>query len=466
MHNSENRLSRKIYSVSELTSDIKRILEQKYPIIWISGEITNFRVPNSGHAYFSLKDDKAQISAVMFRGQRRQLKFELDDGMAILGLGRISVYEPRGAYQMILEYAEPQGVGALQIAFEQLKNKLAAEGLFDTDHKLPSPFLPCKIGVVTSPSGAVIRDILHVLDRRFSNMAVDIFPVRVQGVGAAEEIIRAVALANKRDDIDVLIIARGGGSLEDLAAYNNESVARAIFASRIAIVSAVGHETDYTIADFVSDVRAPTPSAAAEIVVPVKHELQARCAELRQRSYRALLRKIENQRRHTTQLRRAMIHPNKKIQDLQLRTDDLFQRLFRATRLYMDRIQMRLSHIHKMILANNQVSYVSKQKAMVEVLRYKLLQSINKLIVEKKEELNTVSAVLQAVNPIAILKRGYSITRTLPSRQLVTDALTVEQGQLLEIQLAKGTLDVTVTRKNEQSPTKQGQGLEDAENFI
>jgi len=390
----------------------------------------------------------------MFRGQLRQLKFELEDGMAIVGLGRISVYEPRGTYQMILEYAEPRGVGALQIAFEQLKDKLAKEGLFEPGHKLPLPVLPRKIGVITSSSGAVIQDILHVLNRRFNNMAVDIFPVRVQGDRAIEEISHAVKLANGCSDIDVLIIARGGGSLEDLAAFNSELVARAIFASRIAIISAVGHETDFSIADFVSDVRAPTPSAAAEMVVPVKHELKTHCVELHHRSRRAMMRIIENQHNRINQLQRAMVHPSQKIQDLQLRTDDMFQRLLRTMASYMDRQQVRLAHAHKVLLTNNPMVYFSKRIARVDLLRYRLHQSLNKMIVEKKEDLKTLSAVLKAINPAVLLERGYSITRTLPRRRVVTDAYTVEKGQLLEIQLAKGSLDVMVTHKKKQAKSQ------------
>ncbi len=390
----------------------------------------------------------------MFRGQLRQLKFELEDGMAIVGLGRISVYEPRGNYQMILEYAEPRGVGALQIAFEQLKDKLAKEGLFEPGHKLPLPVLPQKIGVITSPSGAVIQDILHVLNRRFNNMAVDIFPVRVQGDRAIEEISHAVMLTNGCSDIDVLIIARGGGSLEDLAAFNSEPVARAIFASRIAIISAVGHETDFSIADFVSDVRAPTPSAAAEMVVPVKHELKTHCVELHHRSRRAMIRIIENQHNHLNQLQRAMVHPSQKIQDLQLRTDDLFQRLLRTMASYMDRQQVRLTHAHKVLLTNNPMVYFSKRIARVDLLRYRLQQSLNKIISEKKEGLKTLSAVLKAINPAVLLERGYSITRTLPRRRVLTDAYTIEKGQLLEIQLAKGSLDVMVTHKKKQAESQ------------
>ena len=272
---------RRIYTVSELTRNIKRFLEEAYPFVWVAGEISNFRTPVSGHYYFTMKDSGAQIGAVMFRAQNRHLAFKPEDGMAIIAMGRLNVYEPRGIYQVIVEYLEPEGIGVLQLAFEQLKARLAEEGLFDEKHKSPLPFLPQKIGVVTSPSGAVVRDIIQVINRRFPNLVVEVAPVKVQGEGASEEIAEALQLLNERDDIDVVVVARGGGSLEDLQAFNSEIVARAIFSSKVPVVSAVGHETDFTIADFAADLRAPTPSAAAEIIVPVKYELVKRIGEMR-----------------------------------------------------------------------------------------------------------------------------------------------------------------------------------------
>ena len=255
----------RIYTVSELTSDLKDILEKTYPFIWIFGEISNFNVPVSGHFYFTVKDEHAQINAVMFRNQNRNLKFKPEDGISITGLGRITVYEPRGTYQIIFEYLEPKGTGAIQLAFEQLKKRLADEGLFDEKHKKPLPFLPGKISIITSPTGAVVHDILKIIDRRFSNLHLEIVPVKVQGYGAEDEIISAIEMINARCDSDVAILARGGGSLEDFHAFNSEAVARAVFASKIPIISAVGHETDFSITDFVADFRAPTPSAAAEL---------------------------------------------------------------------------------------------------------------------------------------------------------------------------------------------------------
>ncbi|GAI29342.1 unnamed protein product, partial [marine sediment metagenome] len=237
---------RKVYTVSQLNADIKSLFEEQFPFVWIVGEISNFRIPVSGHFYFTLKDEDSQINAVMFRGQQRQLKFEPEDGMRITGMGRLSVYEPRGTYQIILEYMEPAGVGALQVAYEKLKARLAQEGLFDGKYKQPIPFLPQKIALITSPSGAVVHDMLNIIDRRFPNMNIQIFPVKVQGDGAENEIVAALELLNQKADADVAILARGGGSLEDLQAFNTERVAKAVFASSISVISAVGHETDYT----------------------------------------------------------------------------------------------------------------------------------------------------------------------------------------------------------------------------
>lgn len=274
----------KIYQVSELTREIRNVLEERFPEVWVEGEISNFRPAGSGHFYFSLKDDQSQIRVVMFRGAQSGLRFRPENGLAVLCYGRLTVYEPRGEYQVIIEHMEPKGIGARELAFEQLKKKLEGEGLFDPSRKRPIPYLPRRVGIVTSPTGAVIRDMIHVLTRRFPNIRVLLNPVVVQGEGAAGEIAQAITEMNERDDVDVLIVGRGGGSIEDLWAFNEEVVARAIGVSRIPVISAVGHETDFTIADFVADLRAPTPSAAAELAVPVKEDLllmlRERCRRL------------------------------------------------------------------------------------------------------------------------------------------------------------------------------------------
>ncbi len=413
-------------------------------MVWISGEISNLRIPPSGHAYFTLKDSKAQISAVMFRGQLRKLQFEIEDGMVLVALGRITVYPPRGNYQIILEYIEPQGTGALQIAFEQLKRKLAEEGLFSDKHKARLPFLPHRIGVITSPSGAVIQDIIRVFTRRYYNLSIDIYPVRVQGLESPSEIVKAIGFANRIKTNDLLILARGGGSLEDLSPFNDERVARAIFDSHIPVVSAVGHETDYTIADFVADTRAPTPSSAAEIIAPVKSELQSRIAELRIRCERAIRNTCDSRRKELDQINRLIVHPGKKIEDLRLHVDQLGDRVRRSlAALFQDR-KNRLEKVSGTLAANTPIHRLDIHRSKVEVISLKLLQNIHNYINIIGERYKTAHALLGAVNPSSILNRGYSITRTLPERRVVMNAGDLTSGQMLEVQLANGKVDVRV----------------------
>ncbi|MFH1757236.1 MAG: exodeoxyribonuclease VII large subunit, partial [Pseudomonadota bacterium] len=318
---------RPTYTVSKLTLEIKTLLEHNFEYLWLEGEISNLRLPSSGHLYFTLKDEFAQIRGVMFKLQNRILKFEPVDGLQVSCYGRLSVYEPRGEYQIIIDYMEPKGLGALQLAFEQLKEKLSNEGIFDPGHKKPLPHLPGKIGIVTSSTGAAIRDILQIIDRRFANVAILLYPVRVQGPGAAQEIAHAIAELSQWPQIDVIIVGRGGGSLEDLWAFNEEVVARAIFHSRVPIISAVGHEIDFTIADFVADLRAPTPSAAAELVVRNKVELVQSLKNLGDRLAHAGRAFTESKRERLQSLLHRLADPRKKLADQRLRLDDLFFRL-------------------------------------------------------------------------------------------------------------------------------------------
>jgi len=265
--------NRQIYTVSKLTKDIKSLLEKSFPFLWITGEISNHSVPGSGHSYFTLKDNSAVVSCVMFKNQKQSLKFQLVNGIKIFGLARLSLYAPRGSYQLIFEHIEPEGAGSAQLAFEQLKKKLSAKGFFDDINKKPIPFIPSKTCVVTSGTGAAVQDILNIAQRRFSNCHIDIFSVKVQGINSEDEIVRAIELVNNHKRADLIILARGGGSLEDLASFNSELVANAIFNSKIPVITGIGHETDFTIADFVADLRAPTPSAAAELAFQDKRIL-------------------------------------------------------------------------------------------------------------------------------------------------------------------------------------------------
>lgn len=437
-----------MYTVSELNASIKHLIEDNFPFVWIFGEISNFRVPASGHFYFTLKDDASQISSVMFRGQQRNLKFKPEDGLNVTGMGRIGIYEPRGTYQIILEYLEPSGAGALQIAFEQLKNRLATEGLFDEAHKRYLPFLPNKISIISSPSGAVVHDILHIINRRFPNSPIQIIPVKVQGDGAVEQIVAALKWLNLAKDADVAILARGGGSLEDLQAFNSEPVARAIFASEIPIISAIGHETDYTISDFVADLRAPTPSTAAELVVPEKSELERRRKDLVKNLeiritiyFKYLKQKLNEQSKH-------LVDPRRKLEDVCLKVDDLTMRL---NRTLLHRILNERQHFdvwNDRLGANNPIYLFNKIKLKLEENNYNLYKSFKINIKLTQIKIRTQVAKLQALNPVAILARGYSITRTIPTKTVVKDPGTVSLNQDLEVRVALGRLYCRVKGKS------------------
>lgn len=436
----EPESTRRILTVSELTKRIKSLLENNFPFVWVCGEISNLRIPGSGHLYFTLKDEASQIAAVMFRNQNRQLKFKPGDGMSVIGLGRISLYEPRGSYQIILEYLEPAGVGALQIAFEKLKMRLADAGYFDQRHKKPLPFLPRKIGIVTSASGAVVHDIITVTGRRFPAIPLEIVPVKVQGPGAEEDVCAAIELLNQRADADVIIVARGGGSLEDLQAFNSERVALAIFNSRIPVVSAVGHETDFTIADFIADVRAPTPSAAAEMTVPDRVELLRRVTDIKSKLYRQTYNNLIINKNKVSNLLNRLKDPRRRIQELWLRVDDLQSRLGRLSVIYLQRKKEQLDGMRRRIQSGSPASRIEKLKLEIEGNEYKILNSIKNKISSSRSSLRETIGRLESLNPLAILRRGYSVTRRLPDRTVVTDPGQVHLDQPLELLVAKGTI--------------------------
>ena len=442
----------KVYTISELNANIKLLLEEQFPFVWIIGEISNFRIPASGHFYFTLKDESSQLNAVMFRGQQQKLKFEPEDGMCITGMGRLSVYEPRGTYQIILEYIEPAGIGALQIAYEKLKSQLAEEGLFDEKHKKPIPFLPQKIALITSPSGAVVHDMLNIINRRFPNMHIQIIPAKVQGVGAEDEIVDALTLLNQLTDVDVAIVARGGGSLEDLHAFNAERVVRSVFESRIPIISAVGHETDYTITDFAADLRAPTPSAAAELAVPVKNELlrtvNKNFVALEYRVWHL----IEDFRHNLIDLSKKLVDPKKQIQDWRLRIDDFSARINRNFLALLNRKKEHYQWWFDRLGASSPEFQIHNIKLLIEQYKYKLMKSYIKKIENNTAHLRELRARLETLSPIAILERGYSITRTIPDSKVVLNPRMVSMEQDLEVMLAKGTLTCRVKGKSENGP--------------
>lgn len=429
-----------IFTVTQLTHLVKSHLEDRFPDVWVEGEVSNLRTPASGHLYLTLKDQESQIRAVIFRSSGRQLRFIPKDGQKILCRGHLTVYELRGDYQLVIEYLEPTGIGSLQLAFEQLKEKLSAEGLFDPAHKKPLPLLPRCIGVVTSPTGAAIRDILKVLHRRFANLRILINPVPVQGEGASVEIARALEELNKRGDVDVIIVGRGGGSLEDLWAFNEEIVARAIYRSTIPVISAVGHETDYTIADFVADLRAPTPSAAAEIVVRSKEELTEKVGFLKVRLRQEIRALLEKLFRRVKEEKRVLQDPTPIIQRFQFRIDDLSIRLQNHVAYLLRHSQERLRSVQKGLSYNDPRERIVQRKALLSHHAQGLYTQMAFILREKKHAWEAALARLDILSPLSTLKRGYSIARKVPSQQIVREAREVTRGERISLQLHKGTL--------------------------
>jgi exodeoxyribonuclease VII large subunit len=442
----KNMANRFVFTISELTRHIRETLESAYPDVWVEGEISNLRVPSSGHCYFTLKDEGAQLRAVMFRMQARLLRFVPEDGLKVICRGRINVYEQRGEYQLIAEMLEPKGVGDLQLAFEQLKQKLQQEGLFDEGRKKPLPFLPSRVAVITSATGAAVRDIIRVMHRRFPNVAILVVPVKVQGDEAPHEIALAVATVNRHNLADVIIVGRGGGSLEDLWAFNTETVARSIAASAIPVVSAVGHEVDVTIADCVADLRAPTPSAAAELVMREKRELVQLVAqyELRLREgwgkqRERILSRIEHA---CSRLR----HPTRRIADLRLRLDDLQCRMATAVPRLITRRRLAITSACRIIAAQSPTGRIAANRLKTSFFEQRVAAGMAAVVQRKSSALRTLVAQLSAFNPAAILARGYSMTRLLPSLQIVRSSDEVAPGAAVQLTLGKGVVDCIVEK--------------------
>jgi exodeoxyribonuclease VII large subunit len=437
--------TRKIFSISELSREIKDLLERQYSDVWVAGEVSNFRPAASGHLYFTLKDATAQLRAVCFRNQARYLKFKPQDGIAVIARGHLSVYEARGEYQLYVEYLEPAGLGALQLAFEQLKQKLAAEGLFDTARKKPLPVLPRTIGVVTSPTGAVVSDILRVLRRRFRNMSVLLYPVKVQGEGAAEEIVEGLKYFNREQNAEVIIVARGGGSLEDLWAFNEEVVARAIAASAIPVISAVGHETDFTIADFVADLRAPTPSAAAELVVHRKQDFIAEL-ENRARHMAQMIRlQLSEARQRLTELRmhHAFQAVATRIAERAQQVDDGIASLDRSMRSRLNEARQEWLRASAGVVRYDFRRLLGLKRAALDDRFIRFDSAFRRFLTERQTRLAHVEAILKERNPLALLQRGYSVTRDAAGK-IVRDAEAVTLGSDISIRLARGELEAAI----------------------
>ncbi len=439
---------RKIWSVSELTGRIRDLLATEFADIWVEGEISNCHAAQSGHLYFTLKDAKAQVRCICFRNQVRLLKFRPEDGLHVTVRGSVGVYEPRGEYQVYVEYIEPVGMGALQLAFEQLKKRLEGEGLFNAERKKPLPVLPRRIGLVTSPRGAAVRDVLRILLRRFPNVHLILYPVRVQGEGAAGDIVEALGYFNRGMIVDVIILARGGGSLEDLWAFNEEAVARAIAAGTIPIISGVGHETDFTIADFVADVRASTPSAAAEVVVRTRQEFDHHVAQLQQKMFQRM-RYLLLEWRH--RLQELAAHPGfRRLEDMlrvyRQQADEFIGRLALALQGRLERARRRFTVAETRIAAFDLRARITALRLRLEQRSGDLRVRVERFLVLKRQRMERLRLQLDERSPLRVLERGYAIVYDAAGN-VVRAAEQVAIGDEVAVQLARGRLAAEVKKK-------------------
>lgn len=439
----------RVYTVSGLNAHIRALLEANYRYIWVKGEISNFRMPASGHCYFTLKDQGSQLRAVMFRLHHKNLRFNMEDGLEVLCQGRITVYEPRGDYQLIVEVIEPQGLGALQLAFEQLKKKLQAEGLFDQARKLPMPICPQNLAIITSSTGAAIRDILKVLQRSPYALNVSLLPVRVQGREAAGEIAAAIEAANKLADRfswDVLIVGRGGGSIEDLWPFNEEIVARSIAASAIPVISAVGHEIDLTISDLAADLRAPTPTAAAEWVVTRLESVQRDLGRHLEGLQQKMSREISERGQVVNFLEKRLIDPRKRLEDLHLLVDDRLDRMQLALMRRLEKLRLKHQHLMEKLSFYNPQREIRQNRALLAQHLRSLRYCQQNILERSRLEVQRIASKLESLSPLQVLARGYSITYRLPDRKVVRDAAEVHPGEAVRVRLAKGSLECTVDK--------------------
>ena len=443
---SDYDLSRDIWSVSRLTREVRAVLEGSFPLLWVEGEISNLSQPASGHIYFSLKDQAAQVRCAMFRQKRLLLGFRPANGQRVLARARVSLYEGRGDFQLVVEHLEPAGEGALRLEFERLKRQLAAEGLFDPARKRPLPAFPRQVGLITSPSGAAVRDLISIFGRRFPALPLVIYPTKVQGEGAAAELGEMLALANQRAECDVLILARGGGSLEDLMAFNDEALARAIRASTIPVVTGIGHEIDFTIADLAADQRGATPSAAAELVSPSVPHLVHRLEGLRQRLGQAQTQHLAGLRRRWQAAERhlRLLHPLAELERRQQRTVDLERRLREALLRRLQALERRRHQAWSRLLQGSPAQGLSGWRLRLTALEGRLRRAPSRLVALRREQLAGLAHALDALSPLGTLARGYAILRRQPGGEVIRDLEQVEVGDLVEARLAQGTLTARI----------------------
>lgn len=436
--------TRNIFTIAQLNQRARDLLEGEFPAIWVEGEISNLVAPSSGHLYFTLKDSQAQVRAAMFRGNNRYLTYSPRNGLKVLVRCRVSLYPARGDYQLIVELMEESGEGALRRAFELLKQKLAGEGLFDASLKQLLPSYPEHVGVVTSPTGAAIKDILSVFKRRFPAIEISILPVMVQGEGSATAIARAIKKANQLKFFDVLIVGRGGGSLEDLWGFNEEIVARAIFASKIPVISAVGHEIDFTISDLVADVRAPTPSAAAELLSPNQGDIQARLRNTEQVLFNAVKRNIALRQQNLKQVKKRLKHPGQTLQEQTQRLDRLEVRLKKAALSAVSQQNIRLAYTENRLSQNSPQTRIAHQQQHLLLLEKRLRRSFTQLSAQRYQALHHLSHRLNTLSPLATLARGYSITACSNNHnkksRIIRHINEVKIGDTLISQLNKGII--------------------------
>ncbi|MBL4585330.1 MAG: exodeoxyribonuclease VII large subunit [Pseudomonadales bacterium] len=438
---------RTVISISKLNRKVKQLIEGGFPPLWVEAELSNLSQPSSGHLYFTLKDDKAQVRCAMFKGRNRFLQFTPKAGERVMARVQVSLYENRGDFQLIVDRMEAAGEGALRQSFEQLKERLLQEGLFDAELKQELPTMPSHIVVITSSTGAVVHDILTVLERRFPLIRVTLIPVVVQGSLAAQQIADAIETANQlTEQVDAIIVGRGGGSLEDLWAFNEEVVARAIFHSDIPIVSAIGHEVDITIADYVADVRAPTPSAAAELLSPDQQEVSQWFASIEQQLARAMTERIQEEQHRTDWLRARLRHPGERLSEQSQRIDELELRLTQSARTTIKTAQLQLTGGIAALQQHNPAHHVARRSDQLQQLMLRLKRQMKNEISHHKTRLQNVTQNLDIVSPLATLSRGYSIVAQTENGELVRSHQQVKPGDKLTTRLAEGSLECTVNR--------------------
>ena len=439
-----------IYTISRLNREVRTVLEEVFPTIWVQGEISNLAKPGSGHLYFTLKDSAAQVRCAMFKNRQTGLRFDPENGMQVLARANIGLYEGRGEYQLIIESLEPAGAGALQLAFEALKLKLAAEGLFDEEHKKPLPIFPNTIGIITSATGAAVRDILSILKRRYPSGNIIVYPVPVQGEGAAQKIAKMIYTADNRKECDVLILTRGGGSLEDLWAFNEEIVARAVFSCVTPLVCGVGHEIDFSIADFVADQRAPTPSAAAELISPDAGKVITQLQRYADQLIRSEQQRIIQQQRHITLLSKQITHPGQRLQQLAQRTDEYSLRLTHYIEKQLSQRKMALAEFIGKVNSQNPLDKIKSQRQLLNSLDSQFKKLIKIIIEKAKQEITALNQMLNTVSPVSTLERGYAIVTDTKTGNILRNTEQVQIGDHLRIRLSKSEIDSTIDKIHEK----------------